>query len=63
MRRDGISARTVESIIASPDSTRVDVRGNRIAEGRDIGGRSIEVVTALDEAGYVITVIVRRKSR
>jgi hypothetical protein len=63
MRRDGISARTVESVVASAGSRRFDVRGNPVIEGRDMRGRPIEVVTALDDPGYVITVIARRKSR
>jgi hypothetical protein len=53
----------VESIVTGPDSTRVDVSGNLVAVGRDTRGRSIEIVTALDDPGYVITVIARRKSR
>jgi hypothetical protein len=63
MRRDGVSAKTVESVVASPRSRRFDVKGNPVIEGRDARGRSIEVVTALDDPGYVITVIARRRSR
>jgi len=63
MRRDGISRPVVESIVTGPDSTRIDVSGNFVAIGRDTRGRPIEIVTALDDPGYVITVIARRRAR
>jgi hypothetical protein len=63
MRRDGISRPVIESIVADPDGTRFDVSGNVVVMGRDMRKRSIEVVIALDDPGYVITVIARRKSR
>jgi hypothetical protein len=63
MRRDRISHLVVESIVTGPDNTGIDVSGNLVAMGLDAEGRLIEIVTALDDPGYVITVIARRKSR
>ncbi|HEX5375544.1 MAG TPA: DUF4258 domain-containing protein [Solirubrobacterales bacterium] len=63
MRRDGIAEKIVEAIAAMPDARRVDGRGNPIAIGRDERGRPIEIVVALDDLDYVITVIARRKQR
>jgi hypothetical protein len=44
MRRDGISRSVIESIVAYPDGTRVDVSGNVVVMGGDTRGRPIEIV-------------------
>lgn len=41
----------------------MDAAGNLIAVGECSDGRMVEIVLALDDPGYVITVIPRRKSR
>jgi hypothetical protein len=53
----------VESIGSSPEHWRMDDAGNLVAVGQCGDGRMIEIVLALDDPGYVITVIARRKSR
>jgi hypothetical protein len=63
MRKEGLARETIEAIALMADERRVDARGNPVAIGRDMRGQLIEVVIALDDLGYVITVIVRRKQR
>jgi hypothetical protein len=63
MRKEDVSAETIEAIALVPVGRRADARGNPIAVGKDARGRSVEVVVALDDLGYVITVIVRRKQQ
>jgi Domain of unknown function (DUF4258) len=63
MRREGLARETIEAINLLAVKHRVDTRGNPIVVGRDTRGRPVEVVVALDDSGYVITVIVRRKQR
>jgi hypothetical protein len=63
MRKEGLPPQTIEAIALAPDERRADARGNPVAIGRDTRGWLIEVVVALDDLGYVITVIVRRKQR
>jgi len=63
MRRGRIWPRTVEEIVISPEHRRIDDKGNPIAVGRDSTGRTLEIVLALDDPDYVITVILRRKPR
>jgi hypothetical protein len=41
----------------------MDDAGNLIAVGQCDDGRMVEIVLALDDPGYVITVIARRKRR
>lgn len=63
MRQAGLDAEEVDGIAAASEARRVDEAGNPIAIGRDSDGRLVEVVIALDDPGYVITVIARRKWR
>jgi putative aminopeptidase FrvX len=63
MRRAGIGQALVEEIVAASDSSWMDPDGNLVVVGRDGDGRPIEVVIALDDPGFVITVIPRRKIR
>jgi hypothetical protein len=63
MRRERIWPRTIEEIVIAPERRRIDSKGNPIAVGRDSLGRTLEIVLALDDPGYVITVIARRKRR
>jgi hypothetical protein len=63
MRHSRIWPRSVEAIVAAPDHWREDDEGNPIAVGRDARDRVIEVVLALDDPDFVITVILRRKQR
>jgi len=63
MRKEELSAETIEAIVLMSEGRRADVQGNPVAVGRDTRGRLIEVVVALDDLGYVITVIVRRRQR
>lgn len=63
MRGAGIAQETVESIAAAPDSRAMDSEGNPILIGADDNGRSLEIVIALDDPEFVITVIPRRKRR
>jgi hypothetical protein len=50
-------------MVASPEQWRMDEAGNPIAVGQSADGRPVEIVIALDEPDYVITVIARRKGR
>lgn len=63
MRGAGIGRETVESIAAAPESRAVDSDGNPILIGADADGQPLEVVIALDDPEFVITVIPRRKRR
>jgi hypothetical protein len=63
MRGASLDPVEVEGMIASPDQWRMDDAGNPVAVGRSIDGRVVEIVIALDDPGYVITVIARRKKR
>jgi len=63
MRKEGIGVDLIEAIVRAPLRRRRDERGNPIAVGRSPSGRQLEIVIALDDPGYVITVIVRRNSR
>jgi hypothetical protein len=63
MRGAGLDQIEVESIGASPEHWRMDDAGNLIAVGQCDDGRMVEIALALDDPGYVITVIARRKRR
>jgi hypothetical protein len=63
MRREALTHEVVEAIARTPEARRMDSRGNPVAVGRDATGRPVEVVLALDDPDYAITVIVRRKQR
>ena len=63
MRGADIGQEIVESIVAAPESRAVDSDGNSILSGADDRGRPLEVVIALDDPEFVITVIPRRKRR
>ena len=63
MRKEGLGFDLIEAIVRAPLRRRWDDTGNPIVVGHDPGGRPIEVVLALDDPGYVITVIVRRTPR
>jgi len=63
MRGARIGQEAVESIAAAPESRAVDSDGNPILIGTDDDGRLLEVVIALDDPPFVITVIPRRKRR
>jgi len=63
MRGAGIGQAAVESIAATPEARAVDSDGNPILIGADDEGRPLEVVIALDDPEFVITVIPRRKLR
>jgi hypothetical protein len=63
MRWAGISRGAAGAIVAAPDAFSFDETGNPIAIGRDSSGRIVKVVIALDDPGYVITVIVKGKRR
>lgn len=63
MRRERIWPKTVESVVAAVEDRRTDEGGNPVVVGCDTEGRTFEVVLALDDPGYVITVIARRKRR
>jgi hypothetical protein len=59
MRGARVGQKTVESIVATPDSRAVDSDGNPILSGADDRGRAFEVVIALDDPEFVNTVIPR----
>lgn len=63
MRRDKVDAATIEQIVLAPESLLIDDVGNPIAVGADMTGRTIEVVLALDDPDFVITVIAKRIPR
>jgi hypothetical protein len=63
MRREKVWPLAVEAVVAAPEAERIDEKGNPIAVGRDSAGRTLEVVVALDDPDFVITVIVREKPR
>jgi len=63
MRREKVWPLSVETVVDSPEAERRDAKGNPIAIGRDSVGRTLEVVVALDDPGFVITVIVRERPR
>ncbi|HEX5763287.1 MAG TPA: hypothetical protein VFY04_09225 [Solirubrobacterales bacterium] len=63
MRKEGLGFDLIKAIVRAPLRRRWDEAGNPIAVGHDLAGRHIEVVLALDDPGYVITVIVRRTPR
>jgi hypothetical protein len=63
MRREKVWPLAVEEVVAVPETERIDEKGNPVAVGRDSTGRTLEVVVALDDRDFVITVIVRRKPR
>lgn len=62
MRGAGIDPIGVESLVAAPRLQTTDANGNAVLMGI-IDGRCVEVVVALDDSGFVITVIPRRKRR
>ncbi|HLI31800.1 MAG TPA: DUF4258 domain-containing protein [Solirubrobacteraceae bacterium] len=59
MRLYGISAEDVEATVADPVSRQADERGNARLSGQSGDGRSILVVVARDDPGFVITVFPR----
>jgi hypothetical protein len=59
----GLSVETVESIASAPESRTVDPDGNPILIGSCSDGQPLEIVVALDDPEFVITVIPRRKRR
>jgi hypothetical protein len=63
MRREKVWPLAVEEVVAVPEAERIDEKGNPVAVGRDSTGRTLEVVVALDDRDFVITVIVREKPR
>jgi hypothetical protein len=63
MRGAGIDPGLVESIVAAPEVRAVDPDGNPILMGSHSDGRPLEIVIALDDPAFVITVIPRRKRR
>jgi hypothetical protein len=63
MRGAGIGQAAVESIAAAPEARAVGSDGNPILIGADDEGRPLEVVIALEDPEFVITVIPRRKLR
>jgi hypothetical protein len=63
MRGVGIGPEVVESIVAAPEARAVDTDGNPILTGSHGDGQPLEIVIALDDPEFVITVIPRRKRR
>jgi hypothetical protein len=63
MREVGLGSETIEAIVAKPEYRRMDEKGNQIMVVRGSDDGPIEVVTALDDPDFVITVIQRRKWR
>jgi hypothetical protein len=63
MRGASLSPHVIEAIVSAPESRAVDSRGNPILTGTLKGDRPVEVVVALDDPEFVITVIPRRKRR
>lgn len=62
MRGEKIWPAAVEAITAAPQAKRIDDKGNMIVVGRDSEGRTLEVVLALDDPDFVITVFPRREA-
>jgi hypothetical protein len=62
MRGAGFTRDAVEAMAADPDGWRMDELGNPVAVGW-IRSVPVEIVIALDDPGFVITVIARRKMR
>jgi hypothetical protein len=62
MRGTDFSRDVVEAIAADPDTWKMDQFGNPVAVGliRDV---PVEIVIALDDPNFVITVIARRTMR
>jgi hypothetical protein len=55
MRLYKITIADVESVVAAPNSTHRDVKGNPRLGGLDANGRAIIVVVADDDRDFVIT--------
>jgi len=62
MRGAAFSPDAVEAVAVEPDGWRMDEFGNPVAVGW-IRGVPVEIVIALDDPGFVITVIARRTMR
>jgi hypothetical protein len=63
MRWGRLDPETIARIAAAPTVRTTDGRGNLIVVGRDERGRKIRIVIALDDPGYVTTVIVKGRRR
>jgi hypothetical protein len=63
MRGADVEPSVIEEIAAAPASHSTDSKGNPILTGYDDSGRLFEVVVALDDPEFVITVIPRRERR
>jgi hypothetical protein len=63
MRGANIDPEAIESIAAAPESQGADQDGNCVLIGTLDAGHSVEIVIALDDPDFVITVIPRRTQR
>jgi hypothetical protein len=63
MRGADFSRDVIEAIAADPEVWKMDEFGNPVAVGWIRGGVPLEIVIALEDPDFVITVIARRTMR
>jgi hypothetical protein len=61
MRWGRLDRELVESLVAAPEARAEDLDGNPILFARDAEGRLVKIVVALDDPGFVITVITKER--